>query len=82
MNSNMINDYCCHRYCVICNDICFGWGQELLSGKRISGYCNEKGECYIEGGIKVYPFDNETKEYIKSVNDQILISALRQLGCW
>ena len=76
--NNMINDYCCHRYCVICNDICFGWGNDLISGKRISGYCDDQGNCYANG-ILVYPFD---REYVESTNDKTLISALRQLGCW
>jgi len=79
--NNMINDYKCHRYCVYCNDICYGWGNELIKGNRINGYCDNQGNCYANG-VLVYPFDNETKEYIKSINDQILISALRQLGCW
>jgi len=76
--NNMINDYCCHRYCVYCDDICYGWASKLVSGRKISGYCDEKGNCYIEGGIQVYPFD---KEYVLSTNDQILIASLRQLGC-
>jgi len=65
MKNDMIRDYKCHRYCAICNDICFGWGQELLSGQKINGYCNEKGECYIEGGIKVYPIAKEDIELIE-----------------
>jgi hypothetical protein len=76
--NNMISEYKCHRYCVNCNDICFGWASELISGEKISGYCDDQGNCYANG-VLVYPFD---KEYVKSTNDQILISALRQLGCW
>jgi hypothetical protein len=76
--NNMINEYRCHRYCVSCNDICFGWASELIGGGKISGYCDNQGNCYIEGGIQVYPFD---KEYVKSTGDQILIANLRELGC-
>jgi hypothetical protein len=76
--NNMINDYCCHRYCVNCDSICFGWANELIKGNRINGHCDNQGNCYANG-VLVYPFD---KEYVKSTNDQILISALRQLGCW
>ena len=76
--NNMINDYCCHRYCAICNDICFGWGSELIKGNKIDGYCDNQGNCYANG-VLVYPFD---REYVESTNDKTLISALRQLGCW
>jgi len=75
--NNLINNYCCRRYCVNCNGICFGWASQLLSGNKISGYCDQ-GNCYIEGGIQVYPFD---KEYVLSTGDQVLIANLRQLGC-
>jgi len=54
--NNMINDYCCHRYCVNCDSICFGWGSELIRGNRINGYCDDKGNCYANG-VLVYPFD-------------------------
>jgi len=64
VKNNMIHDYKCHRYCAICNDICYGWGQELLSGKKISGYCDDKGNCYIEGGIQVYPITDQDKELL------------------
>jgi len=76
--NNMISSYCCHRYCVNCNDICFGWASELISGEKISGYCDNQGNCYIQGGVQVYPFD---KEYVLSTGDQVLIANLRQLGC-
>jgi hypothetical protein len=65
MKNNMIHDYKCHRYCVYCNDICYGWGNDLLSGQKINGYCDNQGNCYIEGGIKVYPIAKEDIELIE-----------------
>jgi len=65
MKNDLIHEYKCHRYCVYCNDICYGWGNDLLSGRRIKGYCDNQGNCYLEDGTQVTPISKEDIELIE-----------------